>query len=67
MLNPSKSSLSRHGRMSASGHERTMRDLSNVRFTPKSGHVQCGSACPLWADFVAEVGECWIEAAAAIS
>jgi hypothetical protein len=22
---------------------------SRVRFTPKSGHVQCNSACPLWA------------------
>jgi hypothetical protein len=27
----------------------------DVRFTPNSGHVQCTSACPLWADFVAEV------------
>src|SRR5262249_54212498 len=32
------------------GHERTMRDLSNVRFTPQSGHVQCSSRCPLWAN-----------------
>src|SRR5262249_24718681 len=23
--------------------------LRHVRFTPKSGHVQCTSACPLWA------------------
>src|SRR5262249_40317634 len=24
--------------------------LRHVRFTPKSGHVQCTSACPLWAN-----------------
>jgi len=23
---------------------------SHVRFTPESGHVRCGSACPLWAN-----------------
>jgi Pyridoxamine 5'-phosphate oxidase len=23
---------------------------NHVRFTPESGHVQCGSACPLWAN-----------------
>ena len=22
----------------------------DVRFTPKSGHVQCNSVCPLWAN-----------------
>jgi hypothetical protein len=24
--------------------------LAYVRFTPESGHVQCTSACPLWAN-----------------
>ena len=23
---------------------------AHVRFTPESGHVQCNSACPLWAN-----------------
>src|SRR5215813_13355570 len=27
----------------------------HVRFTPKSGHVQCSSVCPLWADTVEKV------------
>src|SRR5262245_18316406 len=44
-----KSPLSRHGRMSALGHEQTLRDLNNVRFTPESGHMQCKQECPLWA------------------
>jgi hypothetical protein len=37
--------------MSALGHKRTLylRCESHVRFTPKSGHVQCTSSCPLWA------------------
>src|SRR5262245_37296047 len=25
-------------------------ELFHVRFTPESGHVQCNSACPLWAN-----------------
>src|SRR5262249_23986472 len=29
--------------------------IGHVRFTPESGHVQCNSRCPLWADFVAKV------------
>jgi hypothetical protein len=24
--------------------------LIHVRFTPESGHVQCGNVCPLWAN-----------------
>src|SRR5262249_25697980 len=45
-----KSSLSRHGRMSALAHERTFSAyLIDVRFTPESGHVQRTRSCPLWA------------------
>ena len=34
--------------MSALGHKRTFaRAKRHVRFTPKSGHVRCNSACPL--------------------
>ena len=29
----------------------------HIRFTPESGHVQRPGACPLSADFVAEVGD----------
>jgi len=25
-------------------------NLADVRFTPESGHLQCNSACPLWAN-----------------
>src|SRR5262249_20298862 len=28
---------------------------AHVRFTPKSGHLQCTSPCPLWADTVEKV------------
>ena len=37
--------------MSALGHKRTFAvQNGDVRFTPKSGHVQCNSACPLCAN-----------------
>src|SRR5262249_49436854 len=28
---------------------------NDVRFTPESGHLQCTTSCPLWADTVAKV------------
>jgi hypothetical protein len=31
----------------------------DVCFTPKSGHWLSASGRPLWADFVAEVGDYW--------
>ena len=35
--------------MSALGQKRTDA-LGHVRFAPKSGHVQCETQCPLWAN-----------------
>ena len=35
--------------MSALGQKQTFVAQSHVCFTPKSGHVQCKSRCPLWA------------------
>jgi hypothetical protein len=48
MLNPMQilAPAPRHdGRVKDARH-----DPIHVRFTPESGHVQCNSACPLWAN-----------------
>jgi hypothetical protein len=43
--------------MSALGQKQTFWPISrHVRFTPKSGHRSARLQCPLWADFVVEVG-----------
>ena len=36
--------------MSALGQKQTVQRKRHVHFTPESGHVQCTSSCPLWAN-----------------